>query len=208
MKRSEEIQMQIIKNVSREIDDKSIDALCDKDVVYASLYSDMKKAEMNQQYFKARIIERQLAHRRNEVMTKEVQRRILTYVNNGQINRYLPECQIEKIDRAATMMFLLLNAADSAAVDMKGAYEECGFGPQELFVQQKINKVREILQEVYSEKEVSATVIADTVNDEADKIYSNLRDRYDIIRRKCERILTRKAKEDERKNDEQCKRGT
>ena len=208
MERSKEIQLQIIKNVSRDIDDKYVESLCDKDVVYASLYSDLKKAEMNQQYFKARIIERQLSHRRNEVMTKEVQRRILTYVNNGQINRYLPECQIQKIDRAATMVFLLLNAADSAAVDMMGAYEECGFGPQELYVQHQIKKVREILQEVSYERKVSATVIADTVNDEADKIYTTLRDRYDIIRRKCERILTRKAKEDGRKNDENSERGT
>lgn len=199
MKRSEEIQMQIIKNVSREIDDKSIDALCDKDVVYASLYSDLKKAEMNQQYFKARIIERQLAHRRNEVMTNEVQRRILNYVNNGQINRYLPECQIEKIDRAATMMFLLLNAADSAAVDMKGAYEECGFGPQELNSQKEIKEIRKKLNALTHENELQCDSLSDILNDEADKIYNSLRSRYDVIMRKCERAAKRQEKEDEDK---------
>lgn len=195
----EKIMEHVVMNVMSEIDPKLIDALCNKDSRHASLYSDLKKAETNKQFFKAKIIQNQLDHRRTEITVSETERRLRAYLANGLIHNFLPTEQRRKFDRATTMIFLLLNAADSAAVDLFGMYEECGFGPDELNSQKEIKEIRKKLNALTHENELQCDSLSDILNDEADKIYNSLRSRYDVIMRKCERAAKRQEKEDEDK---------
>lgn len=186
---------ELSQRVISEIDERRSLELMEKDGRLRSLHSQKLKAIQDKKFFQCAIIERQIEARLQEILCEEAGRRIQRMCETSEIDLYLCDEDKQKIVAAKAKTYILLDTLDTVLNDLKGVYESCGLTPDELYMQRKVSETRKWLDQWFQTHKMHDTDYEEATRQEADRLYTQLAPRIDILHRKLYRIQDREQKQ-------------
>lgn len=176
-------------------------SLMENDKRITALKKNKQDAVAQKKYLSLSIIERQILQRTRELQIEEASKRLYELCEKGEVDGYLEKEDHDNLEQYNARLFILLDALDSVANDIRAVYESYALTPDELYIERFLKDTRRKLGEWMGSHKVHDTQYEETVRQEGDKIYELACYRQEVMFRKIDRIRKREEKREEAKHD-------